>query len=260
MDTTTPTRLKILPEALSFETAHKAENYPYGYTLRTTKYSWIERTKSGSRLVQQTINPKNGKLNAPKKSTYSELLILAQNEDGHIRTIGWSKYSEIQKFLDDYGQHLTAAQKQEAEDAIKIKNLITKRWAEREQKAKDKVYISTDEIKPMEVIPVSRINDYAGEIKLLEISLSGNVLRPRCKKESYERKTLAYVKPEGLGLEEAQKIVNDLHAEIHKIVGQYKAHKMALKFEAITYMAKGGEVFNSVSRMLFDPPIFKFPV
>jgi len=46
-------------------------NYPYGYTLKTTLFDTIEfNAKKGYRHVTQTINPKTGKLNAPKKSTY----------------------------------------------------------------------------------------------------------------------------------------------------------------------------------------------
>ena len=62
-------------------------NYPYGYTLRTTLFDTIEfAPKKGYRHVTQTINPKNGKLNAPKKSTYYPFIIRYYNEDGHIKT------------------------------------------------------------------------------------------------------------------------------------------------------------------------------
>ena len=53
--------MKILKDARSFETAHVAEDYPYGFRLRTKMFSWIEHTKRGARLVQQTINPKKSK-------------------------------------------------------------------------------------------------------------------------------------------------------------------------------------------------------
>lgn len=59
------------------------ENYPYGYTLKTTAFYSIESNNKGFRTVFQTINPKNGKLNAPKKSTYSPVRVLKE-VDGKI--------------------------------------------------------------------------------------------------------------------------------------------------------------------------------
>ena len=78
-------------ENLSFiPTAEKVtvENYPYGYSLRTTLFDTIEfDPKKGYRHVTQTINPKNGKLNAPKKSTYYSFMLRYKNEIGHIKTM-----------------------------------------------------------------------------------------------------------------------------------------------------------------------------
>ena len=64
-----------------------SENYPYGYTLRTTKYDWLEFKKGkGFRHVSQTINPKTGRLNAPKAGTYSMLMLLWQDENNHVKS------------------------------------------------------------------------------------------------------------------------------------------------------------------------------
>ena len=64
-----------------------SENYPYGYTLRTTKYDWLEFKKGkGFRHVSQTINPKTGRLNAPKAGTYYELIVLRQDENNHVKS------------------------------------------------------------------------------------------------------------------------------------------------------------------------------
>jgi hypothetical protein len=71
-----------------------AENYPYGYTLRTTAFYSLEfRKGKGFRSVFQTINPKTGKLNAPKRGTYSAGALMYINDEGHIKT----------KTLDFYG-------------------------------------------------------------------------------------------------------------------------------------------------------------
>lgn len=54
----------------------KIENYPYGFNLRTTMFDYMEfDSKKGYRHCTQTINPKTGGLNNPKKSTYYPLLV-----------------------------------------------------------------------------------------------------------------------------------------------------------------------------------------
>jgi len=59
-----------------------ANNYPYGFSLKTTIYYWVEYKKGkGYRGVTQTINPKTGKLNAPKASTYSHLVYLVKDSE-----------------------------------------------------------------------------------------------------------------------------------------------------------------------------------
>ena len=63
------------------------ENYPYGYSLRTTLYDTMEfSNKKGYRHVTQTRNPKNGILNKPKKSTYDALKVRYYDENNHIKT------------------------------------------------------------------------------------------------------------------------------------------------------------------------------
>jgi len=63
-----------------------AENYPYGYTLRTTAfYSLDFKPGKGFRHVFQTINPKTGKLNNPKRGTYSPGALLYINDEGHVK-------------------------------------------------------------------------------------------------------------------------------------------------------------------------------
>lgn len=60
-------------------------SYPYG-SLRCTAFFSLEyNPKKGFREVFQTINPKNERLNAPKKSVYAPCIIMYRNEDGHIK-------------------------------------------------------------------------------------------------------------------------------------------------------------------------------
>jgi hypothetical protein len=61
-----------------FPTTHKAEvnSYPYG-RLKATAFFGLEfKRGKGFRTTFQTINPKNGKLNAVKNSTYSPIFVM----------------------------------------------------------------------------------------------------------------------------------------------------------------------------------------
>ena len=72
----------------SADNAVVVEDYPWGHKLRTKRKYWIETTKRGDRLCYQTLNPKTGEWCAVKKSTYSGIEVLYENQDGHIKTIG----------------------------------------------------------------------------------------------------------------------------------------------------------------------------
>lgn len=70
-----------------YTTSEKKEvqNYPYGYTQRTTATFGVEFKKGkGFRTTFQTVNPRTGKLNAVKCSTYSPVVIMYTNEDGKV--------------------------------------------------------------------------------------------------------------------------------------------------------------------------------
>lgn len=85
----------------SFETAYRVENYPYG-RLRTSMFYWIETTpKKGDRFCSRTINPKNGRLNAPKKGTYSAIGIMYLDEKNHVQWDCVSMYTQRAK-LDEF--------------------------------------------------------------------------------------------------------------------------------------------------------------
>jgi len=67
--------------------AVKVENYPYGFSLKTTLTDTMEfNPKKGYRRVTQTVNPKNGRVNKPKKSTYYAFLIRYYDENNHIKS------------------------------------------------------------------------------------------------------------------------------------------------------------------------------
>jgi len=64
------------------------ENYPYGYKLKTTLTHSLEfKSGKGFRHVTQTVNPKTGRLNNPKRGTYYPLMLLAtDNETNYTRS------------------------------------------------------------------------------------------------------------------------------------------------------------------------------
>ena len=90
------------------ETALAVENYPYGFRLRTTIRYWIETTKHGERFCSQTVNPKTGRWNKPKKSTYSQIGIMTELDNGHISWDGFgAAYTappDLGKFLAEVGE------------------------------------------------------------------------------------------------------------------------------------------------------------
>lgn len=90
------------------------ENYPYGFTLRTTLFDYMEfNPKKGFRHCTQTINPKNGKLNKPKASTYAPLKVRYYAENGHIQTVsfdfnGDKEMNRAAKFVNEHFDMFTA--------------------------------------------------------------------------------------------------------------------------------------------------------
>lgn len=86
----------ILNGYTSQATAYEVKDYPYGYTLRTSIFYWIEsKAGHGDRLCTYTINPKTGKANKPKCGTYSTYLYLyLDSETGHVKTGGIDAYNQ----------------------------------------------------------------------------------------------------------------------------------------------------------------------
>lgn len=86
----------------SFATAYTVTDYPYGFKLRTEIRYWLEESpKLGWRFVSQTKNPKTGKWNAPKKSTYVELAgCMYLDEKGHVSWTGLGVLSDPSKVLE----------------------------------------------------------------------------------------------------------------------------------------------------------------
>ncbi len=92
---------------ISMATAYLVDDYPYGFRLRTKIRYWLETDpKKGSRFVSQTMNPKTGGWNAPKKSTYARLgAVMYLDSQNHVEWTGLQEGtspSKIQEFLLKY--------------------------------------------------------------------------------------------------------------------------------------------------------------
>lgn len=71
------------------DSVQTSTDYPYGRLRATATFSVEFDTKRGFRSVFQTINPKTGRINNPKKSTYSDFLCMFQDEEGHFKFRGF---------------------------------------------------------------------------------------------------------------------------------------------------------------------------
>ena len=99
-------KINILAAYDEHTTEAKSDSYPYG-RLRCQAKWWIEDNgKKGHRVCFQTINPKTGRVNAPKKGTYHLVAVLVTNpENGHVESHSVNPYQDsekIEEFLNKY--------------------------------------------------------------------------------------------------------------------------------------------------------------
>lgn len=99
---------EIISHCTSEQTAWVVQDYPYGFKLKTTMACWIEyKPGNGYRFVTRTQNPKNGRWNAEKPSTYVKqgfAFMYTDKENGHVKWSAWHWYpfSEEAQETDDY--------------------------------------------------------------------------------------------------------------------------------------------------------------
>lgn len=98
-------------EILDVNVKNEVESYPYG-RLRTKAFFWIEFKKNkGFRSGFQTIDPKTGRINAPKYGTYYSLVYQVKDEKGFIinkamSVNGFDSVNEVSKFIYDNNDKL----------------------------------------------------------------------------------------------------------------------------------------------------------
>lgn len=82
----------------SRETAYEVKDYPWGYTLRTSKFCWVESKRgNGDRFGSYTIDPKKGRDCATKYDIYYTFVYMYLDEKGHIQH-GVLTIYELEKF------------------------------------------------------------------------------------------------------------------------------------------------------------------
>lgn len=115
-DTKKRTYLSNKIEAFKSSTVLSSQNYPYG-RLRTTATFAVEFTKNGFREIFQTVDPKTGLLNKPKKSTYRSIILPGRElESQHFTHVGVSEINStdgINKalyFLNDFRELFTVSE------------------------------------------------------------------------------------------------------------------------------------------------------
>lgn len=69
-------------------------NYPYGRLQCKMVKSLDFKPGKGFRVSSQTTNPKTGRVNNPKKSTYSPIIVLYVDENNHTKSIRFELFSE----------------------------------------------------------------------------------------------------------------------------------------------------------------------
>lgn len=115
------------------ETAHLVEDYPYGFTLRTSIRYWIETVpKKGDRFCSQTRNPKvAGEVwNKPKKSTYVDVGVMYRDEQGHVTWTGINAYAsaeDLAAFTAVVGDNLNPIQAQMLRIITKVQAIAATR-------------------------------------------------------------------------------------------------------------------------------------
>lgn len=249
--------MKILNGHNNFETAFIVNNYPYG-RLRTDMAYWIEKGKNGFRLCRQSLNPKTGQWNKPKKSTYSQFLLLAQNpENGHVSSIGFSRYSEVKRvkeFLEKYRSQLSHEQVKEIEKIISLKQKASEIYDQAMQEIKEEKRIEKIELGKLYL--KSEISRLAHDTKLLKISFVGKGIKKRCRKLENHYEVLGYIaRPENYIPDHFQDHLTfkyEIKKGLENIFREYDF--ISVKVSPVELQArKEDSVFYGLKELLFSP-------
>lgn len=80
----------------------KSNDYPYGGQRCEITFKIEFKKNKGYRYVTQTKNPKTGRMNNPKASTYAHFMTMYKDENGYIKhhEFNFFGYGDIQKFIE----------------------------------------------------------------------------------------------------------------------------------------------------------------
>lgn len=136
----------------SEETAFVVDDYPYGRRIRTQIRYWIETTKHGDRMCSQTLNPKTGRWNKPKKSTYSPVGFLFREPDtGYIRWVGLRIHADadtLAEWMPVVKEHGTSLQRAQFAHIAALSKVYAKvTWTVSEGKQTEEEAAEQDRIK-----------------------------------------------------------------------------------------------------------------
>lgn len=96
-----------------------AEKYPYGRLTTSATFGTEYRKGKGFRTTFQTINPKTGRINNVKRSTYSELIIMKQDKETNFISYDYASlydYKGTKKFLEMLTKHFSLLTKDQVKD------------------------------------------------------------------------------------------------------------------------------------------------
>ena len=74
-----------MTEVLNINEKPSVSNYPYGRLQCVATFGVEFKKNKGFRSEFQTVNPKNGRLNAMKNGTYDDFKCLVKEENGHYK-------------------------------------------------------------------------------------------------------------------------------------------------------------------------------
>lgn len=117
---------KYLYGHIDEDSAYIVEDYPWGFTTKTTARFWVEtisKKRGGQRFVKQTLNPKTGIWCKPKKTVYSSIIVMYLDKNNYIAYENLIDFGlgsderkeEIDTFFEIHKEHFTDYQKKEIE-------------------------------------------------------------------------------------------------------------------------------------------------
>ena len=237
-------------------------DYPWGFKFRTKQRYWVETNKQGKqRLCYQTLNPKNDKWCAVKKTTYSKKVIICIDlENEYVKSTGIGISSDDKmKFLEKHKQHLSLNDIKDIEDMIKVDCLISKHYENINEKVKERDLCPvTLDLESKTLWDKSEIAKSSKDIELYRIYISVFGVKKRCRKAESHYIEIGYSPKEFYTLGQ---ILNEVDSTVMNTVSENmrSVSKVTLRAMSVKYIAPTkGSMFHSFNHCIsFRGPILK---